>query len=92
MLVFYGIWGNGVERVVKEYDGWIVFGVYRFVDEVVEMVKIFYVVGGFWFFVFIINVSGEMDMGKFKEDLFKYVGVGFDDVVVIILFGGLVFL
>ncbi len=82
--IFYGTWGKGVKRAVREFDGWIASGHYRTLDELDIAIKEFRDAGGQRAVVSTIHIASEADMGQLKDKLDRFEAAGFDDAVVVI--------
>jgi alkanesulfonate monooxygenase SsuD/methylene tetrahydromethanopterin reductase-like flavin-dependent oxidoreductase (luciferase family) len=86
--LFFGTWGKGVERAVKEFDGWIASGHYRTVDELEETAARYQEAGGGRAIVSTLMIDGDTDLGEFREKLARFAEAGFNDAVVLIQPGG----
>ncbi|MCP5180104.1 MAG: LLM class flavin-dependent oxidoreductase [Pseudomonadales bacterium] len=82
--LFFGTWGNGVERAAREFDGWIASANYRTVDEVVAAAGRFHAAGGKRAIVSTIQVMPDTDTGELREKLARFRAAGFDDAVVML--------
>ena len=85
--VFFGTWGNGVERAATTFDGWIASGHYRTVDEVNAALQRYRAAGGERAIVSTLQVAGDTDLGELKDKLGRFASAGFDDAVVMLLPG-----
>lgn len=85
--IFYGTWGKGVARAAGEFDGWIASGMHRSPAECAEALKGYRDAGGGRAIVSTIQLSGDTDLGAFREMLQGYEAAGFDDAVVMFLAG-----
>ena len=86
--VFFGSWGNGVERAAKSFDGWIASGAYRSPTEVIAALGRYRQAGGRRAIVSTIQLRGDTDLGQLGDVLRQYRDAGFDDAVVMFLPGG----
>jgi alkanesulfonate monooxygenase SsuD/methylene tetrahydromethanopterin reductase-like flavin-dependent oxidoreductase (luciferase family) len=86
--IFYGTWGNGVERAARDFDGWIASGHYRTVDDLTAAAERYAAAGGGRSIVSTILLDGKTDLGELRERLARFAAAGFDDAVVMIHPGG----
>ncbi len=101
--LFFGTWGNGVERAAKAFDGWIASAHYRTPAEVVaalaryrEAAKSGRAAGGAAAdggaqgsraIVSTIQIGAGADLGELEAKLDTFADAGFDDAVVMLLPG-----
>lgn len=85
--LYFGTWGNGVERAATSFDGWIASGHYRSVEEVCAALERYRTAGGGRAIVSTLQISADTDLGEFREKLQRYAAAGFDDAVVMLLPG-----
>jgi hypothetical protein len=92
--IYFGTWGNGVERAAKQFSGWIASGHYRTPDELEEAIKRYRdacpngVEGGGRAIVSTIQLPASKSLGEIGDLLGRYQEMGFDDAVVMFLPGG----
>jgi len=86
--LFYGTWGNGVERAAKEFGGWIASGHYRTPDELEGAIKRYRDAGGERAIVSTIQLPASRSLAETGDLLGRFESMGFDDAVVMFLPGG----
>ena len=85
--LFFGTWGNGVERAAKAFDGWIASAHYRTPAEVVAALARYRRAGGGRAIVSTIQIGAGADLGELEAKLDTFADAGFDDAVVMLLPG-----
>lgn len=80
--VYFGSWGNGVERAAKDFDGWIASAHYRTSAEVVAALERYRRNGGGRAIVSTIILNTKTDLGETRDKLAQFADAGFDDAVV----------
>lgn len=85
--IYYGTWGNDIERAAAEFDGWIASAMFRKAEELDTRLRRYREAGGERAIVTTVLVGPDTDLGRLRSRLDEYDGYGFDDVVIMFMPG-----